>query len=107
LTDEPPWELEATEEFDDDYSALSVLGGEGLDVCRQSWEFYLRRDPVVHTTGLSGPDDDDCRVTVYSDPQLGVEYFLGVSIDRASKRVLIRWLDSCEFEPDFGYDDDA
>jgi hypothetical protein len=105
LTDKPSWEVETTEGFDEDFSALSIMGGERLDACRESWCFYLRRDPLTHTSGLLGPGDDDCRVSVLADEQLGIEYFLGVSIDRARRHVLVRWLDSCEFEPDFGFDE--
>lgn len=106
MTGQPPeWRIETTAEFDDDYAALAQSGGR-LPELWEGWSWYLKRSPVVHSSGLLGVDDDDCRLMTGSDERAGVEYVMGVSLDRQNHTVLVRWLDSCEFEPDFGPDFD-
>ena len=97
----PEWQVETTSDFNEDYAALAVVGGEQLERFRESCCFYLHRNPVVMATGLLGPMDDASRVMTYADADLGVEYVVGLSIDRTNHLVWVRWLDSREFEPDY------
>lgn len=93
--------METTDEFDEDYAALSVVGGEELQRFRESCCFYLHHNPLVMTTGLLGPGDDANRVMIYADAGLGIEYVVGLSIDRENRLVWVRWLGSRGFEPEY------
>ena len=96
MTTRPPrWVVESIESFDEDYAAFAARGGR-LHQFRESWEFYLPRCPVLMTKGISSPEDMGYRVMVYGDEQLGVEYFVGLSIDPPRRLVWLRWIDSCE-----------
>jgi hypothetical protein len=95
------WLVETTQEFEEQYAALVTPDGR-LHELQEGWWWYLERNPVVMSTGLTDPGDDSCRVMTGSDPFRGVEYVLGVSLDRSTCRVLVLWLDTREFDADFG-----
>ena len=88
--------VESTEQFDVDYAALAALGAP-LEEFREAWEFYLQRDPLTMTTGISGATDAQ-RVIVYGDEKTAVEYFVGLSVDPERHLVWLRWIDACPME---------
>lgn len=95
MTTQPPgWLIESTSEFDRDYEALASLSGR-LDQFRQSWTFYLERDPALWSIGVTDRDDDQCRVITYGDERVELEYVIGLSLDRVNRTVLLRWIESC------------
>lgn len=101
MTELPPrWRVHTTQQFESDYAALCEAGG-CLPEIWKGWLWYLERNPPLMSTGVTGTDDDNCRVMTSSDAQLGFEYVLGLSLNRGERRVFVMWIESYEFEPDF------
>jgi hypothetical protein len=88
------WRLETTDEFDGDRAAVEV-GAPRFDAHMRLWTFWLERRPFQFTHGLTEPDDD-LRVLVSNEPLEGVQYVVGVQVDRRRHLVTLRWLDVAE-----------
>jgi hypothetical protein len=59
------------------------------------WRLWLERRPFEFTHGLTTPDDET-RVLVSNEPMLGVQYVVGVLVDRERRVVTLCWLDVAE-----------
>lgn len=90
----PEWRVEASDEFEQEFAALTEKGSR-LDEFRRSWYFYLERRPVEYSEGLTRADDD-VRVFVNVDPHDGIEYVVGLTVERGRGAVRLRWVDSRE-----------
>jgi hypothetical protein len=88
------WRVETTAEFDEDLAAIQV-GAPRIDVHIRVWWLWLERRPFVFTQGLTSPDDED-RVLVTNEGLLGLQYVVGLTIDRERRVVTLRWLDTAE-----------
>ncbi len=91
----PEWRIEASDEFEAEFDALSEAGMR-VDVHRRTWTFYLERDPFHFSEGLTSPNDD-VRVIVTPDPREDAEYVAGLLVHRGRRQVIrLTWLERRE-----------
>jgi hypothetical protein len=91
------WRVITSVGFDAELVALAG-GGSRTSAILKRWRFYLTRDPMRFSWGLTQPDDD-MRVISTVDPQEGAEYFAGVWIDRRRRAVALTWVQVASQSP--------
>jgi hypothetical protein len=86
------WRLETSDEFESDRARIEPEASR-FDHHMRLWAMFLERQPFQFSEGLTHPEDV-MRVVISDDPMDGVQYVVGITIDRDRRRVTLRWLDT-------------
>lgn len=87
----PEWRIETRREFDREFAHLSEANPRLVHL-RHAWDFYLLRQPIRFSTGLTR-EDDDWRVFATTDNREGIEYVVGLEVDTRRQIVCCRWIE--------------
>ena len=92
------WRVETSEEFDRDRARIGAEATR-LDAHERLWRFYLERRPFQSSHGLTSASDEQ-RVITSAEALDGIEYVVGLSVDRRSHVVTLQWLDTAPLHDD-------
>jgi hypothetical protein len=90
------WRLIRAPGFDEELEVLARTGSR-TDAILGGWAFYLARDPMRFSYGLT-MEDDEMRLISTVDPHEGAEYFAGLWVDQRHQTVYLTWVQRREVD---------